>query len=82
MKMSSGMLCRVVTQKVTDVSEVLTAAIIALMMVAVSTYETSVNFYETTRRNIPETVIFILQYYSRPGKKSSKLYEAKYGGPA
>jgi hypothetical protein len=27
---------------------------IALMMEAVSTSETSVNFYETTRRNIPE----------------------------
>jgi hypothetical protein len=26
----------------------------ALMMEAVSTYETSVNFYETTQRNIPE----------------------------
>jgi hypothetical protein len=26
----------------------------ALMMEAVSTYETSVNFYQTTRRNIPE----------------------------
>jgi hypothetical protein len=29
------------------------------MMEAVSTFETSVNFYETTRRSIPE-VIFIL----------------------
>jgi hypothetical protein len=28
--------------------------IIALMMVAVSTSETSVNFYETTRRNVQE----------------------------
>jgi hypothetical protein len=27
---------------------------IALMMEAASTTETSVNFYETTRRNIPE----------------------------
>jgi hypothetical protein len=40
----------------TDVSEVLTAAIIALMMEAVSTSEKSVNFYETTRRNIPEEI--------------------------
>jgi hypothetical protein len=29
-------------------------AMIALMMEAVSTSETSVNFYETTWRNIPE----------------------------
>jgi hypothetical protein len=29
-------------------------AIIALMMEAASTSETSVNFYQTTRRNIPE----------------------------
>jgi hypothetical protein len=38
--------------------KVLTAAsmkiIIALMMMAVSTSETSVNFYETTRRNNPQ----------------------------
>jgi hypothetical protein len=33
---------------------VLTASITALTMEAVSTYETSVNFYENTRRNIPE----------------------------
>jgi hypothetical protein len=33
------------TQKLTNVSEVLTASIIALMMEAVSTSETSVNFY-------------------------------------
>jgi hypothetical protein len=33
--------------------------LIALMMEATSTSETSVNFYQTTRRNIPE-VIFIL----------------------
>jgi hypothetical protein len=39
----------------TDVSEELTAFIIR----AVSTSETSVNFYQTTRRNIPED-IFIL----------------------
>jgi hypothetical protein len=30
------------------------AAMIALMMEAVSTSETSVNFYQTTRRNNPE----------------------------
>jgi hypothetical protein len=45
----------------TDVSELLTAfnimammALIALIMEAVNTSETSVNFYETTRRSIPE----------------------------
>lgn len=34
----------------------LTASIIALTMKAVSTTETTVNFYETTRRNIPEDI--------------------------
>jgi hypothetical protein len=38
----------------TDVSEVRTASIIALMMEAVSTYETSVNIYLTIRQYIPE----------------------------
>jgi hypothetical protein len=33
---------------------VLAASIIALMMEAASTFETSVNFYQTTRRNNPE----------------------------
>jgi hypothetical protein len=53
--MSSGMLCRVVWQKLTDVSEVLTASIITttLMMQAVNTSETSVSFYQTTRHKIP-----------------------------
>jgi hypothetical protein len=44
-----------------DNSEVRTASIIgamsqsvALMMEAVRTFETSVNFYETSRRSIPE----------------------------
>jgi hypothetical protein len=40
--------------KLTDVSEVLTASSISLMMEAVSISETLVNFYETTLRNIPE----------------------------
>jgi hypothetical protein len=38
----------------TDVSEVLTASIIRV--IATSTSETSVNFYQTTRRNIPEDI--------------------------
>jgi hypothetical protein len=46
---------RVVWQKITNVSEVLTASIIrALVMEAVITSETSVNFYQTARRNNPE----------------------------
>jgi hypothetical protein len=43
--------------KMADVSEVLVAIVIrsiALKMEAVRTSETSVNFYETIRRNIPE----------------------------
>jgi hypothetical protein len=39
----------------TDVSDVHYSTIIrAMMMQAVSTSETSVNFYQNTRRNIPE----------------------------
>jgi hypothetical protein len=48
------MLLCVFTWKLADVSEVLTASIIALMMEAVSTCEASVIFYETILRNIPE----------------------------
>jgi hypothetical protein len=51
------MLRRVVWQKFTDVSEVLTASIIraiARTMEVVNTSETSVKFYQTTRRDIPE----------------------------
>jgi hypothetical protein len=48
------MLRRSVWQRFTDVSEVLTASIIALTMEAASTSDTSVNFYKTERRNIPE----------------------------
>jgi hypothetical protein len=50
---------RVVWQTFTDVLEVLPASLIwtgfiALMLKAVSTSETSVNFNQTTRRNNPE----------------------------
>jgi hypothetical protein len=38
----------------TDVSEVLAACIIRAMMEAASISETSVNFYQTIRRNNPE----------------------------
>jgi hypothetical protein len=37
-----------------EVSIIIRAINIALMMVAVSTSKTSVNFYQTTRRKIPE----------------------------
>jgi hypothetical protein len=40
--------------KLTDISEVRTASIITLMMEAVCTSETSVNFDVTTRRYSPE----------------------------
>jgi hypothetical protein len=46
---------RLVTLKLTDVSELRTASIIiALMMQAICTSEMSVNFNVTTRRYIPE----------------------------
>jgi hypothetical protein len=53
------MLLLVVTYKLTDVSEVLTDStimikLIALTMNAVSTSETSANFYETIRCNMLE----------------------------
>jgi hypothetical protein len=40
--------------KITSISEVCTASIIALMMEAASTSETSVNLYQSTRRYNPE----------------------------
>jgi hypothetical protein len=43
-----------IIEKLIDVSEVLTTSIIALMMEAVSIIETSADFYETIRRNVPE----------------------------
>jgi mannose/fructose-specific phosphotransferase system component IIA len=49
------MLRRATWQNYNDVSEELVAAInITLIMDAVSTSKTSVNFYQTTRRNIAE----------------------------
>jgi hypothetical protein len=47
------LLRRGVWNKFTDASEVL-SAIIALTMEAASTFETSVNLYQTTPRNNPE----------------------------
>jgi hypothetical protein len=55
MKMAvSWFLRRVVWWKFTDVSEVIAASIIALMMKAANTSEKSVNFYQTTRLNNTE----------------------------
>jgi hypothetical protein len=45
---------RVVSWKKADVSDMRTASIIALMMEAVRTFETSVHFNVTTRRYMPE----------------------------
>jgi hypothetical protein len=59
---------RVVTLKLTDVSEVLTAFIIRAMMEAVRSSETFVNFSVTTRRYIPED--FILHNLRRENLKS------------
>jgi hypothetical protein len=47
------LLRRVVCWKITDVSEVLAASIVRAMMKAASTSETSVTFYQITRRNNP-----------------------------
>jgi hypothetical protein len=54
--LSSGFLRHVVWYKFTDVSEVLAATIrvMAMMMESASTFQTSVDFYQTTWRNKPE----------------------------
>jgi hypothetical protein len=49
---------RVVSYKLTNVSEVLITIITTLMMEAVSTFETSVNLYDTTRSSTPEDCDF------------------------
>jgi hypothetical protein len=48
------LLRRIIWWKFIDVLEVLSAIIIALMMEAASTSETSENFYQIIRRNKPE----------------------------
>jgi hypothetical protein len=62
--MSSGLLCCAICYKLTNVSEVLTSSIIrayiiALMMEAVNISDTSVNFYETSLRNVPKESSFV-----------------------
>jgi hypothetical protein len=51
---SSGTSRPVAWLKLIDVSEVLTASIIRTMVTELSTSETSANFNQTTRHNIPE----------------------------
>jgi hypothetical protein len=48
-------------------------AIIVLMMEAVSPSETTVNFYQTTRRNNPED-----SYLHTPRRENLKSYDAVY----
>jgi hypothetical protein len=55
---------RVVTLKLTDVSEVRAASIMAQIMEAIRTSETSVNFNVTTRRCVPEDS----KFYTRRGE--------------
>jgi hypothetical protein len=72
----SGMYCRVVTLKWTDVSEVRTASVIALMMDAVSASETSVNFNVTTQCYIPEDSKLNLESVSWKCARWSKIYHS------
>jgi hypothetical protein len=55
--LSSGMLRRVVWQKLTDISEDFRGAI--TLMDTVSTSETLVTLYQTTRHNIPQDNLHI-----------------------
>jgi hypothetical protein len=60
-------LYRVVWEKFTDVSEVPAASInllIALMMEAASTSETSVNFYQIYGATTQKTAILVPQYFT------------------
>jgi hypothetical protein len=67
---------RVVTLKLTDVSEVRTA-MIALMMEAVSISETSVNFNVTTWRHIPEESKHHTRRRENPKSHTENLYLKK-----
>jgi hypothetical protein len=64
------MLRRVLSYKFTDIS------LITLMMKAVSTCETLVNFYESTWRNIQEDSH--LNTHRRENQKSHKLLGARF----
>jgi hypothetical protein len=52
--MLSGMLHRAISQKLTDVSKIFTAAIKRATMDEATTFEMSANFCGTALRNIPE----------------------------
>jgi hypothetical protein len=53
-QLSFAILNYVVCRHIDDVSEALNVYVIRAMIEAISTSEKSVNFYQTTRRNIPE----------------------------
>jgi hypothetical protein len=72
-RLSSGMLRHEVSQKMSDVSEVLAASITRAMMETASTSETSANFYETTVRIIQELCI---HYYNSCYGNAVKGYSA------
>jgi hypothetical protein len=57
--MYSGLFCRVVWWKFTDVSETLTASIVGEMRETEGTSETSVKFYQTTRRNSSQIICIL-----------------------
>jgi hypothetical protein len=56
---------------------VLTAYVIALMMEAASTSETSINFYQTTRRNNPEERYFLCQISQESLTVQKSVYDAR-----
>jgi hypothetical protein len=65
----------VVWYKFTDVSEVLDASIIALMLEAANTSEISAAFYKTTTRNNPEdSHLQILGQYLKLGHSNFLLH--------
>jgi hypothetical protein len=72
--LSSGISRRVVSYKFTDVSEVFTASIIAMMMEATSSYETSATSAVLQRYNKLEDSH--LHIYSRQNLKSRSKLEA------
>jgi hypothetical protein len=71
--LSSGLYRRVVWYKFTNVSEVLAASIIALMMEAARTFETLLNFYQTIRCYNPEDSY--LRTHRRENLISYKYYK-------
>jgi hypothetical protein len=60
---------------VTEISKLLTASVIAMMMEDVSTTETSVSFYRAALRNIPEDSHILKR--SHKSLKISQNYEIK-----